>query len=663
MMKNLDNIILVLGDSTSTSLGMNRQTHHMVLADRNIWPKNTKIINCSLPGMTAADGLAFYRNLPLKTKKSVKCVFLYFGNCDSISMEYPKGKNTWLKFISHRILYKLKLKKKKKLKNKLLYFEWNKHIDLNRERPEKPSNFRFNLTKIISLAKTYNSNIILIRNKANTSFLPGLAKGNFLFYKYINIDDKISNEIKIEDKRFKEALFYQEEKKFKEAVTIYKRILEEPYHIKLGKSYPLMVLNNYAVCLFEMGEYDEAKYLFELLIKEKNSRQEIAYYNLSIIENKLSNLENSEKYLQKSLLLDSYMYRIRLPYQEVIDDIIQKSPDISSIDINDKDFDNQFLDHCHLLPEGQIILADKAQNIYNTIGIKGKYKAKIENHLYNPDIANGIHSKFHEYFNVKSDLDPKIINKQFKRYFENFKGRDLEIYELNQLNINEGIQNSFNYFMKHPMFSCVSDFKNIEFIQSDVGRFPETFHFRFLAFYIKHIEQNFNGLIESYNIDNILIHSSASFEKIYLELCGASTLPSLMLKPFSRERVNRMIIKIEKNLQECLTNGTNPYNRIKSIIFWYVRESIRFGSNSRNSMFYNRVQLENIAEALLLADFFNQKHEYGLDQSILKLKTQLLECVLIHEKYSTLINLEVTQVNELRKYNSELSNIYKKSQM
>ena len=59
---------------------------------------------------------------------------------------------------------------------------------------------------------------------------------------------------------------------------------------------------------------------------------------------------------------------------------------------------------------------------------------------------------------------------------------------------------------------------------------------------------------------------------------------------------------------------------------------------------------------------FNQKHEYGFDQSILKLKTQLLECVLIHEKYSKLIHIEETQVNELRKYNSELSNIYKNSQ-
>jgi len=659
--KNLENIILVLGDSTSTSLGMNKQTHHMILAERNIWPRSTKIINCSLPGMTAADGLALYRNLPIKTKKSIKVVFLYFGNCDSISMEYPKGKYTLLKHISYRLLNKFKPRKKKKLKNKLLYFEWNKHIDLNRERPEKPLNFKFNLIKIISLAKTYNSKIILIRNKANASFLPGIAKGNFLFYKYINVDDKISNEIKIEDKRFKEALFYQEKKKFKEAIIIYKRILEEPFHNKLGKSYPLMVLNNYAVCLYEMGEYDEAKYLLKLLIKEKNSRQEIAYYNLSIIEKKLSNLENSEKYLQKSLLLDSYMYRIRLPYQEVIDDIIKKTHDIYSIDLNDKDFDDQFLDHCHLLPEGQIILADKAQSIYNAIGLKGNYKSKTENHLYNPDIANGIHAKFYEYFNVKSEVDPKVINEQFKRYFENSKGRDLEIYELNQLNIKEEIQNSFKYFMNHPIFTFFSDFNTIEFIQSDIGRFPETFHFRFLAFYIKHIEQNFNSLIDSYNIDNVLIHSSASFEKIYLELCGDSTLPPLIVKSFSKERVSRIISKIEKSLHEHLTNGTNPYNRIKSIIFWYVRESIRFGSNSRHSMFYNRVQLENIAEALLLADFFNQKHQYGLDQSLSKLKTQLLKCVLVHKKYSKLINLKVSQVNELRQYKNELSNVYKQS--
>jgi len=52
--------ILILGDSTSMSIGVERKTHPFVLADRPIWPEDTQIINCSLPGMTAADAAAFF---------------------------------------------------------------------------------------------------------------------------------------------------------------------------------------------------------------------------------------------------------------------------------------------------------------------------------------------------------------------------------------------------------------------------------------------------------------------------------------------------------------------------------------------------------------------------------------------------------------------------
>ena len=78
-----------------------------------------------------------------KTKKSIKLVFLYLGNCDSIAMEATKGYYSYLKHLRYLFINRVRKRNKKfKLKNKLLYFEWNKSIDLAIENPETPQNFK-----------------------------------------------------------------------------------------------------------------------------------------------------------------------------------------------------------------------------------------------------------------------------------------------------------------------------------------------------------------------------------------------------------------------------------------------------------------------------------------------------------------------------------------
>ena len=82
-----------------------------------------------------------------------------------------------------------------------------------------------------------------------------------------------------------------------------------------------MVLNNYSICLADLGKYEEAKYLLGLYLTEKFSRKEIGYYNLSMIEKELGNKKASNDNLEKSFEQDAYMYRIRKPYEEVLSKI------------------------------------------------------------------------------------------------------------------------------------------------------------------------------------------------------------------------------------------------------------------------------------------------------------------------------------------------------
>ena len=74
-MKDFNPSILILSDSTSSTVGLERKIHHMVIADTEIWPKDTTILNFSIPGTTSADALAYLRLLKSKTKKSLGSTF------------------------------------------------------------------------------------------------------------------------------------------------------------------------------------------------------------------------------------------------------------------------------------------------------------------------------------------------------------------------------------------------------------------------------------------------------------------------------------------------------------------------------------------------------------------------------------------------------------
>ena len=63
-----------------------------------------------------------------------------------------------------------------------------------------------NLSKICCLAEKFGIEIIMVRSEANKFSFP-LGKGNFIFYKFLGINDKISESIEFPDERLKKALF------------------------------------------------------------------------------------------------------------------------------------------------------------------------------------------------------------------------------------------------------------------------------------------------------------------------------------------------------------------------------------------------------------------------------------------------------------------------
>lgn len=655
--ENKSGTILILGDSTSMSIGLERKTHTFINAGKHIWPSDTIIVNSSLPGMTAADSAAFYFRHKKKVLKNLRTVLIYLGNCDTTSTEVRKGK--YSKFVQlidkARELMNL-MPAKTSIKNRLLHFEWNNTFNPKIESAEYPEDFEFNIERIIRDCRSNNTPVIIVRPKANQFFPSGIGKGNFIFYKYLGINDTIANQISIPDSRFKAALAFHEAGNFLDAAALYKEILIEPHSEAMSQEYSLMVSNNYAVLKAESGSFEEAIYLLQLLLNEAGVRKEIILFNLSQIKKILGDQQEAKRLMTESYESDTSLYRVRNPYIQAIDTLVKKYPFVKMVDMHKLIQDKYYLDHCHPLPEGQHILADAIEAKISEVGFKGDSKAKINNILYNPEFANGNKSFFHDYFRTFAPFTESEIKEQVDAFRKAYNELDhhSSISEVN--NATRELRTAFEYYLRHPIFTSISDIlKFPPKYPSDIGRFPEYFVIRHLIPYVAFYESMGNNQVDVSFQHNIL-RSSADLISILPEEIRSlvDKQPPAFDANFEEKRIEQIITKVHKQLLQHISIGNQIYNRTKSTIFWYVRETLRFGSHSRYSMRYNRMQLEYMAEGLAVAriidSHFDNRHMNEINDLINKLNATIS----IHEEYCPHFELSKNNSKLLKDYDESL---------
>ena len=651
--------IVILGDSTSSCLGADEEAYPFKLAKHKIWPPESRIINCSIPGFTSTDAAAyFFKNLKFFGK--IHSVIIYLGNCDAMSTELLKGKyNKTSQFLAYT-KSKLNIRPKKiKLKNKLLHFEWNYDYDRSIEAAISLDSFEYNIEKVVKYCGENNVKTVVVNPVANKLFPSGTGKGNFVFYHYFGINDKLSHNFTIEDKRFISAYKKYEEKDYLKAAELYKDIMVNPSSsvISTDLEFQSMLVNNFSVCKLMMNEFDEGKYLLETILNERNTRREIILYNLAQAEKYCGDVQRYDKLILKSYEADQSMYRIREPYRKALTDISIRNKNVALIDLNNFTSADDFVDHCHFLPNIQNIIAGKIlDNIYPE-NVDGSSNLEIINHLFNPEYSYGNSLVFNEYFKVCSELEEHKLKEIIKDLYK--KIDHLEAYDDQAKSVldsyHPSISISFSYYRKHPCFHRIIDILSLNPTYSyDIGRFPEYFIIRKLIPYIRSLEFN-SRIYDKFDHDLNLLRSSSNLMRMLPE--GMEDLVSDRIDDFDVEYINDWIGSIISNsvkqLYEHLERGSQVDNRIKTTIFWYFRELLRFGSHSRISMRYERVLLENIIESLAVALVLDSLADCNMEDNISKLVKLVESIARTHEDFCCKIPQE-DRVSYMERYNSEL---------
>ena len=68
------------------------------------------------------------------------------------------------------------------------------------------------------------------------------------------------------------------------------------------------------------------------------------------------------------------------------------------VDLHDESFENSFLDHCHLLPDGQELVGQKIRDLLSETKFAGDFPAKLCFEWDNPEILEGDTRQFSNFF-------------------------------------------------------------------------------------------------------------------------------------------------------------------------------------------------------------------------------------------------------------------------
>lgn len=652
------NTILFLGDSTSMSIGVERIMHPFLSAGRKQWPENTCFVNSSLPGMTAADAVTFYFRHKNELKNSLRAVVIYLGNCDTASTEVVKGKISRLKRLQFRLQEATgRTPAKTSIRNRLLHFEWNNTFDPAIESPESGDDYEYNLSLIIKDCEARSVPVVLVRPKANLFFPSGIGKGNFIFYRYFGIKDKVADAIIIPDNRFKQALKLQEAGDYKAASAAYNEILLKPAASPMSLEYSLLVLNNYAVAKAENGEYEEALYLLNLLLKERDARKEIVLFNIAYVKKAQGLNDAFIQIVKESYEADSSLFRARSPYVEAVDRLAAKHTSIRTVDMFAKIDDSLFLDHCHPLEAGQAILSETICEELTHAGINGSSAASIQNILYNPELGSGNVSEFHDYFKTFAPFTQNEIVAQVNELKNAFAKAN--VYDAGlATSLTREFKTAIEYYLKHPCFTSVNDIIHTPPVYpSDIGRFPEYFLVRHLIPYLRMIESD-EQLSTMFDESPGLLRLSEQLLSILPDRAKSLVADAPYIDAaFETKHVPHIIDKVRSLLINHLSAGNQVFERTKSTIFWYVRETLRFGSHARFSMRYDRILMEFLAEGLAVAALLNRSLDLGKTDEINQLAKILTATVTVHEAHCRKFSLKEPYGDLLINYDQQLKNI------
>lgn len=567
--------ILIIGDSTSSSIGGFSENWVRKLQSNSTWREQIRFIDTCAPGVTAGAALFIFIKKLFALRFSIFMVILSVGNCDRIDRPYIANKTSALKILFFLAKSSIRVKTRKKHNwIKLDFSKW--HSVVPSQSKQKIVNFDKNLRFIKHISKILSINLFVIIPRSNLFFPPATVKNNSIFYDLINFRgyNHSGGNLHLPDFT-RNNLLRSPDKSTNLASINYSDI--EVFELS-EKDKIVCSLNNFAVHLFNAQQLDLSLNCLEQLMKYSNSSSEFFAYNLARIHWESGDKSKSYQFFEEALKLDTSSYRVDLAYSNTVDRVFENSSKIRSLNLYDKKFDSFFLDHCHLLPKGQQLIMEAVYEYLLDFIPQGNYKSILTFEPINPEISEGDLRSFNQVFGIESSNEVETLS---------FQGRA------------HAIDVVLRHLGKFPLRS-----KNIELVESIVF-YTFTSQNSKLLF----ADANLTMAQERNRIENLTSQLKIDLPKID-QFNLTPNVGTIWLDEILKNLHNEIELFINTQ-KSCLY-------RMRTIMNWYFKESLFFGFNSSSDMLYIRNDIRRWKEALCLAISLSGHQNVSADGRISK---------------------------------------------
>ena len=572
-------IIKILGDSSSSSIGEREHTYGFKLFEKLSKKKEVSIYNYSTIGATSSDQCMYYhQNLK---NKVFDYLIIYLGNNECV-YSVKKGNNNFF-------FWKLKniFNSKHNYSNLNFLNEKFRFKDFfsSKEIPNTTKDFSKNIKSIVRNCKKRKIKVILINPIANHDFLPSVCIENFEFFKFINLNEKMSLDLKYnneDSKKLIEGIKNFENSNYEKAKNTFKKLFN---HSK-NEIVRLVSANNLAIAMYNEKKYEDAiKIFLNLLEKEKSKFKSIFHFNLSLIFKKINDLDKFDYFKNLSYDNDFYSYRVKKEYREIINEIsIQEK--VQLLDLKNILNKKNFIDPCHPNKDGH----EKIANNLCDLIIKdrnGSLNDPKNNKFYsiyiNPDYFNNSKKSFYDYYFIEKNINLGDLRRDIGNYIEK---KDYK---------NKFLSNFLKFLSKYPFIS-ISIFDNKDFIpqSNELFSYPENFIHRYMYNLMVVFEKKFG---EEFHNQHYFLKNSIFYENIILKTNKNKNIDFENIEKEISDNLQKKIISFIDDNVSIFQNTV--HKRLKTFMKWYTRETFRFGTISSKNMLFDRVNLEILIESIV----------------------------------------------------------------
>ena len=621
--------IAIIGDSSSSGIGLGKDIYPAKLYPLLQKKFNVQILNCATPGLTSADASRYYDS-ELRNQ-SLDFLIIYLGNNEGATSTVPKG--YYSQFKTQLTEYFTNHHKKKQLKPIISppRFEFSYQVP-SRTIATTSKEFHRNLRRIIRHAIRQQVRVILLNPIANSQFPSGVSAVNSTYFCNLDTIDpsgSVANNKPVDETS--EALHKGLEcfvaGNNDKASNIWK---------------PLVSINNVAgfiarhnLACTQLGARDNtAENQLRALLGEYDIYDSALYYNLAQIKKEQRDFQTADDLLKLAVEKDTSSYRIQQEYRDVITCITHEE-NVSLLDLKSVLEPTHFIDYCHPTSEGHNKIAHSLAEIIlqERINEEDDNTSSYKITLPSPNYLVAPSQTLIDYYSIDWPIQEKRIANAFSEVKSFDDCRNIKDKELAQC-----IKNFFQCNIRHPIFT-----NNIVLTDSWMPRrneiltFPEYFIHRILYNY--NLEFENSKLIKPSITEKLeqIRYTSAEYESIILSACNKSLDMNLDVRPeYFTEIISKTLYQLifSNKIYRVMIS-----DRIRTIKTWYTREAFRFGTQSRISMLYARLDIEIIIESLIVALVIANKleNERVID-NLYSLLSLVLDLVLTHEQHLKLFH-------------------------